>query len=296
MNKVLRYNEYQSSVDIAEKLIEMIVNPKLNESVDDSHIKNILKSLSRDLKFNYNLVLTFGTGIKAMIPVVDNLIKNSKLNIELTTENLVLLTITALSITYLEEKNNRIGSEEIECLDCEGTGFENPTNDLDDNPCSICLGYGSIKSKVTKKDTDTLLAELKLRGIGDNIVKKVITCFKSIGNIFKIIFRNTPYIISGFLDMLGYTAILLPSMNAISALIGEYHFNIDTLPANLLSVGLGIGTFLAKNGFNYLVNKLKDKFNLKINPDLNNPTFLKSIDINDGDTKDMDNNKLIKEQ
>ena len=300
MKRVLSFKEHQKSIKIAEDLIEMIVNPKLNESEDTkkmtkTELDRIISGLAKDLKFNFSLIGTFGTGIGAMIPVVDNLIKNGNLKIEATPENIVLLTITALCITYLEEKNNRVGASEIECHDCEGTGFQNPDDDSDETPCEICQGYGALKSKVTKEDTDTLLAELKLRGIGDGIVKKLIACFHSIGNIFKIIFRNTPYIINGFLDMFGYTALLIPSMHAITSLIGQYHFDMNNLPMNLLSVGLGVGAFLAKGGFNYLVSKLKDKFKLKINPNLSNPTFSKSIDINDGD-KNIDNQDLIKEQ
>jgi hypothetical protein len=273
----------------------MIVNPKINESeemekVGKSQINTIVQNLAKDLKFNLSLVATFGTGIRAMYPVVDNLIKNSNLKIEATQENIVLLTITALCITYLEEKNNRQGSKEIVCHYCDGTGSIE-----DEKSCSICQGVGSIKSEVTKQDTDTLLAELKLRGIGDGIVKKVISCFRSIGNIFKIIFKNTPYVINRFIDMFGYTTLLIPSMNAISALVGQYNFDINNLTTNLLSVGLGVGTFLAKGGFNYLVNKLKDKFKLKVNPDLEQPIVAKSIDINDGD-KNIDNQDLIKEQ
>lgn len=300
MKRVLNFKEHQKSVEIAEDLISAILSPKLNESEDNDRthkeqIDEIINKLANDLKFNFSLIGTFGTGITAMMPVVKNLIENGQLKIELTNENIVLLTITAICITYLEEKNNRGGEKEIECHDCEGTGFKNHDDDTDDTPCDVCQGQGSIKSEVTKDDTDTLLAELKLRGIGDGIVKKVIACFHSIGNLCKIIFKNTPYIINGFLDLLGYTALLLPCMNAISSLIVKHNFDINNLPMNLLSVGLGVSTFLAKIGLNYLVNKLKDKFKLKINPDLENPTFTKTIDINDGD-ENIDKQDLIKEQ
>lgn len=297
MKRVLSFKEHQKSIKMAEELIEMIISPKVNESeetetVNKNQINKIAQNLANDLKFNFGLVATFGTGIRAMYPVVDNLIKNSTLKIEATQENIVLLTITALCITYLEERNNREGSKEIVCHDCNGNSVK---NSKDEATCATCNGVGSIKSEVTKQDTDTLLAELKLRGIGDGIVKKVISCFRSIGNIFKIIFKNTPYVINGFIDMFGYNSLLIPSMNAISALIGQYHFDINNLAMNLLSVGLGVGTFLAKGGFNYLVNKLKDKYNLKINPDLEDSIVTKSIDINDGENSIEDQN-LIKEQ
>jgi hypothetical protein len=48
MAKVLKFNDHSNSLQMAEDLIEMIVNPKLNESsIDDSHIQKILKGLSQ---------------------------------------------------------------------------------------------------------------------------------------------------------------------------------------------------------------------------------------------------------
>jgi hypothetical protein len=297
MAKVLKFNDHSNSLQMAEDLIEMIVNPKLNESsIDDSHIQKILKGLSIDLKFNYSLVFTFGAGIKAMFPIVENLIKNGNLKVEMNTENIVLLSLSALAITYLEEKNNSAGDTEVECPDCEGLGYLGDEDGVHEEDCQSCDGSGILKSEVTKADARTILEELKLRGFGNGIVKKLVKCFKSIGNLFKVLFKNTPYVISGFLDMFAYTAILIPTMNAISWMVDKYNFNIETLPMNFLSIGVGIGTFLAKNGLNYLIGKLKNKSHLKINPDLNKPTVVRPYDIKDGDSVDMGKNNLIKEQ
>ena len=297
MAKVLKFNDHSNSVKMAEELIEMIANPKLNESsIDDSHIQKILKGLAFDLKFNYSLVFTFGTGIRAMYPIVENLIKNGNLKVEMNTENVVLLSLAALAITYLEEKNNKAGDTEVECPDCDGLGYHGGEDGEDEEDCQSCSGSGILKSEVTKADARTILEELKLRGFGNGIVKKLVKCFKSIGNLFKTLFKNTPYIISGFLDMFAYTAILIPTMNAISWMVGKYDFNLETLPMNFLSIGVGVGTFLAKNGINYLVSKLKDKLHLKINPDLDKPTVVRPYDIKDGDSVDMGKNSLIKEQ
>jgi hypothetical protein len=253
--------------------------------MDDGHIKKILKSLSSDLKFNYGLVLTFGAGIKAIYPIVENLIKNGNLKIDLTPESILLLSITALAITYLEEQNNKSGDTDVICPDCNG----------DNKKCKSCEGKGHIKSIVTKNDAQTLLEELKLRGIGNGIVKKLVKCLKSIGNIVKILFKNTPYVIRGLMEMFAYTSILIPTMNGISAMVGNYKLDLDTLPANFTSLGIGIAMFLAKNGFTYVLNKLKGKFNIKDGDNNTLPSF-KSHDIKDGDTSNMGKSTLIKEQ
>ena len=98
--KVLNFEKYQ----IAEDLANFIANPIINESDSkDSQIDSVLKRLSQDLKFNYGLVFTFGVGVRVMYPVVEGLISNGSLNIEPTLENIVLVCIAALTITYLEE-------------------------------------------------------------------------------------------------------------------------------------------------------------------------------------------------
>ena len=292
MVKIMKYSQYKRSYIMAEELIDRILNPIINESNDNIDFNGILKGLSKDLRFNFSLVLTFGTGIKVMFPIVNNLIKNSTLNVEASTDNIILLSIAALAIVYLEEKNNKTSDDNIGCEECDGSGVVDET----DIECSLCNGTGYIKSEVSKSDIKTILEELKLRGFGNGIVKKVVSCLKSIGNLFKTIFKNTPYIISGILDMFAYTTLLIPSMNAIDWMIGKYDFNIETLPMNFLSVGIGVVTFLAKSGFNYLVDKLKNKLNIKINPDLGDPIITRTFDIKDGDGTYTDKKTLIKEQ
>ena len=283
--RILKYTDHINSNRMTEELIELIINPMIKESsMDDGHIRKILKGLSSDIKFNYGLVLTFGTGIKAIYPIVENLIKNGNLKIDLTPESILLLSITALSITYLEEQNNKEGNVEVICS-CKGKKSN----------CELCNGSGKTKSIVTKQDAQTLLEELKLRGIGNGIVKKLVTCFKSIGNIVKILFKNTPYVIRGLMEMFAYTSILIPTMHAISALVGNYKLDMETLPSNFVSLGIGIATFLAKNGYTYVLNKLKSKFNIKDSDSNTLPSF-KSHDIKDGDSADMGKNTLIKEQ
>lgn len=274
--KILKYQEHSSSELMMNDMFEYLFSDIITESSKiPTNIEKILKSLSKDLKFNYGLVLTFGVGVRAMFPIIENLIKNSNINIELTTENVVLITLATISITYLEESGNKTGIEKIPCSKCKSKG------------CGDCTNGFTI-SKVSKSDTNTILEELKLRGVGNGIIKKLVECFKSIGNIAKILFRNSKYIINGLMNMLAYTAILLPTMNAISFLIGKYDLTIDTLIGNFLSLGVGITTFIAKNGINYLINKFKDRFELPIDK--------KEVLGDKTEVDKMNNHQLIKEQ
>ena len=281
--KVLSYKQYQ----MAEDLANFIANPIINESDDkDTQIDSILKKLSNDLRFNYGLVFTFGVGVRAMYPIVEGLITNGVLKVEPTMENIVLVSIAALTITYLEESKNNVGDPEVPC-DCK----------IKSKDCKNCGGTGMIKSVVTKQDARTILEELKLRGIGNGIIKKMAECFKFLGNILKDLFKNTPYIVNGLIDMLGYTSILIPAMNGISAIIGKYDITMDTLIGNTSAIVLGISIFLSKYGFDWLVNKFKNKFGFNTKG-LDVPTAVRSYDIVDSDTdqETLGSNKLIKEQ
>jgi hypothetical protein len=286
MAKILKFNDYNVSEDRASEMIENICNPQINESaIDDSLIKKILKGLSKDLKFNYGLVFTFGTGIRFMYPIIENLIRNGSLKIEMTPENIVLLCVTALSITYLEESQNKAGDAKIACH-CGG-----------DDSCPKCNGDGFIDSEVTKKDAQTMLEELKMRGIGNGIVKKFVDGFKSIGKFFSVLLKGTPYVVTGLIDMFGYTALLLPAMNAISAFVGKYDITVDTLSANLISMGIGVGTLVAKQGVTWLIDKLKKSLNIKgMNVKVDTPTAVRPYDIVDTEFDNLADNKLIKEQ
>ena len=279
--KVLNFEKYQ----LAEDLSNFIANPTINESDNkDSQINGILKKLSQDLKFNYGLVFTFGVGVRVMYPIVEGLITNGSLKVEPTIENIILVSIAALTITYLEESKNSVGDSEVPC------SCKNKSKD-----CEKCGGTGMMKSVVTKQDARTILEELKLRGIGNGIIKKMVECFKFLGSVLKTLFKNTPYIVNGLIDMLSYTSILVPAMNGISAIVGKYDLNIDTLIGNSAAITLGISTFLTKYGFDFLVKKFKNKFGFDTK-NLDVPTVVKPYDIVDTEEVNLGDNKLIKEQ
>lgn len=265
--KVLRFQEYANSEELAQDLIEMMSGSPVLESVnEDPAWKQILDKVFSDLGLNYSLITTFGAGIAAMFPIVDRLIKNGTLNIEATKENILLLTIAAITIVFLEEKKNKTTQVNIDMSDDE-----------------------------VKQNVQSILEELKLRGIGNGIVKKVMKCFSSIKGIIKSIFKHTGNVINGFVDMFAYTSFLIPVMNIFYSFIGKYDLNLDTLPNNFISIGVGVLTLVAKNGIDFLINKLGDKFKLKkdrILRDLNIPTVKKYphphiVDV-DNDDKNID--------
>jgi hypothetical protein len=256
MTKIFKFKEHEKWCGIANNLIEDILNPRLLESSENSEgIVSILKNLQKDLNFNVKLIFTFGTGIASMYPIVLNLIQNQKLKIDASPENISLLTLTSVVILSMEMQKD---------------------------------------SEVTKEEVKNLLTELKLRGIGNGIVKKMVNSFKSIGNLLTILFKNTSKTVRNIIDMFAYTSLLIPTMNAINTIVSNYDWTMDTIIGNLSSLGIGIMTFLAKNGWDYLVKKLKNK--TEINPDIKVTNNSPNSDI--GNPKDSLKSKaeLINEQ
>lgn len=280
MTRVVKFEDYKKSQEFVENFVEKLINQSIKESKEESAITEIANKLQKDIKFNYSLIFTFGAGINAMYPIVMHLLKNSNLNVELTTENVVLLTITAIAIAYLEEKKNKNGEIELECDSCLSNGYTLVNGEQES--CEKCNGSGKIKSLVTKQDTDTLLAELKLRGIGNGIVKKLVKCFVSIGGFLKMIFKHASLIVSNFVDLFAYTSLLIPTMNAISGIIDASNLTLETLPMdiarNLLVFGVGVGTMLAKRGYEWISKKVTDFLKSKNIIKGNQPTELRGIE------------------
>lgn len=265
---ILKFEQYDLQNSMSDDFINFLTQDSIIESkIDILEYKEILKKTISDLKLNLSFVGTFATGIALMSPIVNNLVKNSKLNIEANPQNIVLLTVTAFSIIYLEERKNR-------------------------------TIRNFIKESEFKKEIKSLLEELKLRGMGDGIVKLVISCFKSILNISRLILENIGNVVSGFLDLFAYTSLFIPIINAILSLISKYDLNINTLPGNFLSLGAGVTTLIAKNGIKFILDKITNKLKIKsdkIMKYLNVAPYKKYPHIDIADSEDSEHG-LINEE
>jgi hypothetical protein len=227
--------------------------------------KRIEKKVLSDLKLDTKLVFTFGAGIGALYPVIQNMMQNLSLSgVEMTQETTVLLTIACITIVYLEEKKFKTPEEE---------------------------------EKLTK-DSKSMLEELRMRGIGDGIVKKVMKSIESIKNVFAVVAKHLGAMVGGVIDMFGYTAILIPIMNAILWIIGKYEMSVDAVIQNFFSLGVGIASRIAKHGLVELINKLRgvisNKTKEEIIDELETPVIQRFSDIRDKDEEQEGD--LIKEQ
>jgi hypothetical protein len=254
---------------IFDTLEDLIPNVEDGDEEDDyskyDTYKRVEKKVLSDLKLDMKLVLTFGAGIGALYPIVGEMMTNLGVSgVELNKETVVLLTIACVTIVFLEEKKAKSPEEE---------------------------------DKLTK-DSKSMLEELRMRGIGDGIVKKVMKSIESIKNVFATIAKHVGAMVGGVIDMFGYTAILIPVMNAILWIIGKYDMSVDAVIQNFFSLGVGISSRIAKHGLVELINKLKgiisNKTKEEIIDELETPVIQRFSDIRDKDSEQEGD--LIKEQ
>jgi hypothetical protein len=260
--EIIKFKEYSLQDSMANDFLNSF--DKMITESDETSYKKVQNKVISDLKLNTQFILTFGVGIGTFYPIVDKLMRNMNIDsIELTPDKVVLLTLAALTIIYIEEKKFKSDKEE----------------------------------EVLTKDSKSMLEELKMMGIGNGIVKKLIKAFQSIKNIFFIIGKHLGAVVGGFIDMFAYTGMLIPIMNGILYIVGKYDLNIDTLIQNFIGLAMGVGTIIAKHGITEIVNKLKDKFSInkkKVIDEIETPIIQKFGDINDASPEQ--NGELIKEQ
>jgi hypothetical protein len=297
---IAKFDEYNLN---REMVIEFFRNldTNINESVEREEYKRIQNdeidkfksNVKGDIELNFNLIGTFGAGIGALYPIVDNLISKTIPNID--TRTIVLLTIAAVYLIILEENKH------------------SKTND-----------DGNRKSMLA--ETKVILSELQLAGFpnantgskngSDNtVLSKVVDCLKATKKIFfvfikgikkiglidtlEFFMRGGASLRTGFMDMISYTAMLVPVMNGINAIIGVYNMDVNTFLMNLSMFSTGIISLMLKHGIGLLMNKLKDFLKLSDKDkerlkreieDIEVPLIKKVSDIDD------EGHDLIKEQ
>ena len=225
--KITKFQQYSLQDSMVNDFINSF-DGLITES-DETEYKKIQKRVISDLRLNGNLSLTFGAGIQALYPVVDKLMTNMKISsIEVIADKVVLLTICAFTIVYLEEKKFKDGQEE----------------------------------DVLTKDSKSMLEELRMMGIGNGIVKKLIKVFRSFIGIFNLIGKHKGKVIGEFMDMFAYAGILIPIMNGISYIIGKYNLTLDSFIENFFGLSMGIATIITKHGITWLIHRLRNKLNI----------------------------------
>lgn len=223
MVKIYKIEEYNKYNKITNDFLSALLSlNESNKNINDK--KEIIKKIKKDLNLNFNLIGIFGAGIGAFYPIVESLL--SGLSVEITEEVIILATICASTIIYLEEKKDK--------------NFK--------------------KQRKLVEDSKNLLQELKLRGVGNGIIKKLVSSFYAFKNLFNIIGKHIGSVASGFIDMFSYTNILIPFMGAIHSVVSKNGISLDNLVESLTGISIGIFTLAAKHTLVEVFKKLKSNF------------------------------------
>lgn len=241
--QLIKFNTWSKSYDIGQEFLSYLKIQPVNEA-ESGDFKQMLQEIINKYRLNIALTLSFGTGLEVFIPVVKRLCENGEFKIDLTPENLVMMVVTAVTIAYLEE-----------------TKEEKARKLLEDDPDISEYEIEQKDELISKLETDSksLLEELKLKGIGNGIIKKLLLVIKSIGKLSRFIFRKSKTVIESFFDMFGYAAICIPILNSIKILISNYQWTLDNFNNNIESVILGLTSLSAKHIINWFLDLRKDK-------------------------------------
>ena len=231
--KILKYKEHAELLLKSSELVTSLLNAEFikeeNLFSDDKAII-YFKKISETLNFNYNIVTFLKDSIHLLYPVIEKLIDNNNFNIEKSFENILLLTLAATCVSYLESVGNPTGN-----------------------------------ATVSKDDIRTILEELKLKGIGNGIVRKITKCLKSITDIIKDVFKNTSqFKINGFYDIVSNSKAFNKIIAAVLMFVIKHKIDIDSLPNSFATMGMVISKELAKKGMDYFSNSklFKNKKNI----------------------------------
>lgn len=251
--EIKRYENYNNGLEMAKIFFEALEENKPNEQdkykkIQDSEIKKLRSAVKGDIHFNFGLILSFGAGIGALYGIVDSLISMEMPNID--TRTIVLMTMAGVymivqgEVKDAKERKQILEETKVILSELQLAGYPNATTGTKEGSDNPTLNKVVKVLKTIKKIFTTIKNKVESAGL-DKLLK-----------------RSSINTISGFADMFAYTAMLVPFMNSINALLGYMKMNMDTFIANASVFILGIITIITKHGANFFIHKMKNFFNL----------------------------------
>src|SRR5574344_335853 len=237
MEKVLCFDDYAR----IDEFYQMIGNCILNESVTDdfktkqSIYKDALESFkttyAKAFSLNLGFIGKFSTAITVFCPIIEKLMKGQNISYDVTSPTtIIMIAIASITIIVSTEKN-KYGNTHDMCV------------------------------KISK----SIIEELKMRGVGEGLVKKSVKILELIKKLFMKIGRCVSLLIFELGEMFAYTALMIPIMNAIFSFVGKYSFTFDTCIFNLKTFIFGVATLGAKYLIKTIIAKIKANKSLSNN-------------------------------
>jgi hypothetical protein len=304
MTNIRKFNQFFSHDTIVEFVTNSLltisegknINKHANQKIEA--YRSEFQKIKDDLGLNSRLIPTFGFGIGGFYPIVDSLLRLE--GFDMSKRSVVLLTLAAISIIIIgdgkkKDKEDKQNSERDKVIDDinvkvlqELNQTVSPNSSTGDSPVlkrvvSILKSfYNSFWKNIYKGELKDKLTNLTSR-------------VKSTWNAVKSGFNQAA---GGLIDMLAYTAMLIPVMNVVDNTINNFpdlFSTIRILPENLLAFSTGIGVVLAKHGVAKLISRFgSSSSEQEILDEIETPIIQKIVHYKDNDS-DTDA-PLIKEE
>lgn len=172
-----------------------------------------------------------------------------------------------------------------------GSGFSLNEKDV------ILLIITSFALLIKDSEGSTLIEKVKEKGLMQAL-KGVINFIKNVKDVLNAVAKNLTGVTYSLLDILGFALLLNPTMKVLYDIIQENGINLDNVDSLLKGTALATMVYSLKTIFGKLKNKFNKKINEDIEPygDVNNKFLLdpplekKKLRLSSGETPNLNEN------
>lgn len=261
MVKINTFKQYEITDNMLTNLAYKLSKTNELKETEDGENKDLVNKISKDLKVDLSELKQFKKSISVFLPVIECILSNVS-NIENDEEVNILSTIATSFIICLEKEKN------------------------------------SNEEYLTKASR-TLLEELKLRGVGNGMVKKIIKSLESIKNFISFIYSYMDKDIDNFNDLISIKGVS-NVFKILSDIILEYKMSNEDIIMNFNNISSGVSLSISKENINSIIDSLEDidKLNKsKISKDIESQdTDIKGFTTYYNDNEIPEGTEIIQEQ
>lgn len=261
MVKINTFKQYEFIDNMLTNINYKLSKTNELKEIEGDKNKELIKKISKDLKVDLSQLKDFDKSISIFLPTIESILNNVS-NIENNDEVNILSTMATSFIIYLEKEEN------------------------------------SNEEYLTKASR-TLLEELKLRGVGNGVIKKIIKSLESIKNFISFLYSYKNKDIDSFSDLISIKGIK-NVFKILSDIILEYKMSNEDIVMNFNNISTGATLSISKDKINDIINTLRDLDKLnksKISKDIESQnTDIKGFSTYYNDGEIPEGTEIIQEQ
>lgn len=302
MATIKRFNQYFSNDSItkfvADSLLSVSEGNYTNANSKIEEYKNEFRKIKDDLGLNSRLIPTFGFGIGGFYPIVESIMRLE--GFEISKRSVVLLTLAAISIIIIGDGKKK---DKKSPADVERDLVVDDINVkvLQELNQTVSPNASTGESPVLKKVVDIIKSfhNSFWSKIFKGELKKTLTGLRSrLKMTWDSLKSGFNQAAGGLIDMLAYTAMLIPVMNVLDNAINNFPDLFRTaqiLPENLIAFAAGVGVVVSKHGIAKLISRFGDtEDEQEIMDEIETPIIQKIANYKDFDSEAQP--PLIKEE